>query len=119
MLMFQVQKILMNFSYGIKIFWACDSETNYPLRGFPYLGREQTGPRPATENNVSVGSTTVMKLVEDYKATEFISIFQKFKLAFNLLVRESFCSYVFAASVLLNCTVWKNFSMKGCVVGVY
>ena len=28
----------------------------------------------------------MMKLVEDYKATEFISIFQKFKLAFNLLV---------------------------------
>ena len=27
-----------------------------------------------------------MKLMEDYKATEFISIFQKFKLAFNLLV---------------------------------
>ena len=29
---------------------------------------------------------SMMKLVEDYKATEFISIFQKFKLAFNLLV---------------------------------
>ena len=28
----------------------------------------------------------MMKLMEDYKATEFISIFQKFKLAFNLLV---------------------------------
>ena len=29
---------------------------------------------------------SMMKLMEDYKATEFISIFQKFKLAFNLLV---------------------------------
>lgn len=29
---------------------------------------------------------SLMRLVEDYKATEFISIFQKFKLAFNLLV---------------------------------
>ena len=28
----------------------------------------------------------MMKLMEDYKATEFISIFQKFKMAFNLLV---------------------------------
>jgi len=30
---------------------------------------------------------SMMKLMEDYKATEFISIFQKFKLAFNLLGR--------------------------------
>ncbi|GFS10392.1 PiggyBac transposable element-derived protein 3 [Elysia marginata] len=28
--------------YGIKIFWACDAETNYPLRGIPYLGRVTT-----------------------------------------------------------------------------
>ena len=31
---------------------------------------------------------SMMRLVEDYKATEFISIFQKFKLAFNLLVNK-------------------------------
>lgn len=55
--------------YGIKIFWACDSETNYPLRGFPYLGREQTGPRPVTENNVAIGTNTVLKLTEDFKGS--------------------------------------------------
>lgn len=52
--------------YGIKIFWVCDNETKYPLRGFAYLGREQTGPRPVTENNVAIGTNTVLKLTEDF-----------------------------------------------------
>lgn len=26
--------------YGIKIFWLCDVDTNYPLNGMPYLGNE-------------------------------------------------------------------------------
>ena len=39
------------------------------------------------ESRSAAGSpSSLMKIMEDYKATEFISIFQKFKLAFNLLV---------------------------------
>ena len=36
---------------------------------------------------MSIGSpSSLQKILADYKATDFISIFQKFKLAFNLLV---------------------------------
>ena len=38
----------------------------------------------------AVGSpTSLAKMMEEYRATDFISIFQKFKLAFNLLVSET------------------------------
>ena len=36
--------------YGIKIFWACDSETSYPLKGEVYVGRQPGA--AATSNNV-------------------------------------------------------------------
>ncbi|XP_005103253.1 uncharacterized protein LOC101852942 [Aplysia californica] len=52
--------------YGIKIFSACDSESKYPLRGSPYLGKEHTGPRPAPENK-AVGSNNVQKLTQYFK----------------------------------------------------
>ena len=50
-----------------------------------FSGKELRESRSAAAG--SPGS--MMKLVEDYKATEFISIFQKFKLAFNLLVKKN------------------------------
>ena len=38
-------------------------------------------------SRVSIGSpSSLQKILADYKATDFISIFQKFKLTFNLLV---------------------------------
>jgi len=36
--------------YGIKIFWACDSKTSYPLKGEVYVGRQPGA--PANSNNV-------------------------------------------------------------------
>lgn len=35
--------------YGMKIFWACDAETSYPLHGILYLGRQ---PGQATASNL-------------------------------------------------------------------
>jgi hypothetical protein len=43
--------------YGIKIWWACDAQTSYPLMGDVYLGR-QTGDARA----VNLGSSVVMNL---------------------------------------------------------
>lgn len=36
--------------YGIKIFWLCDSETSYPLKGEIYVGKQPNA--PANANNV-------------------------------------------------------------------
>jgi hypothetical protein len=36
--------------YGIKIFWICDSETSYPLKGEIYVGKQPNA--PANANNV-------------------------------------------------------------------
>ncbi|GFR73734.1 PiggyBac transposable element-derived protein 4 [Elysia marginata] len=51
--------------YGTKIFWACDAETNYPLRGIPYLGRVTTSHQPR-DRSVSVGASTVTSLTQDF-----------------------------------------------------
>lgn len=47
--------------YGIKIFWACDANTSYPLRGLIYTGK------PDGERQTNVGERTVLELVEKYK----------------------------------------------------
>jgi len=43
--------------------------------------------RDLRESRSGVGRDGPVRMLEDYKATDFISIFQKFKLAFNLLGR--------------------------------
>jgi len=43
--------------------------------------------RSLRESRSGVGSNGPVRMLEDYKATDFISMFQKFKLAFNLLGR--------------------------------
>ena len=48
--------------YGIKIFWACDSETSYPLNGIIYLGRQ-----PDQKTGKNLGENIVMKLMEPFK----------------------------------------------------
>jgi Transposase IS4 len=48
--------------YGIKIFWACDAENSYPLRGQIYTGRPSSN-----ERQVNVGERTVLDLVSSYK----------------------------------------------------
>jgi len=50
--------------YGIKIFWACDAETSYPLKGLLYTGKPIDGDR-----QVNVGERTVLDLVEKYKGS--------------------------------------------------
>ena len=54
--------------YGIKIFWACDAKTNYPLRASPYLGKDATGARPA-DRNVGIAAGIVQTLTKDFQGT--------------------------------------------------
>ena len=57
-----------------------------------YDSDEQDLRESRTAASGSPGS--MVRLVEDYKASEFISTFQKFKLAFNLLVTtHTLCHY--------------------------
>lgn len=48
--------------YGIKIFWACDATTSYPLNGQIYTGKPSEG-----ERQTNVGERTVLDLVAKYK----------------------------------------------------
>lgn len=50
--------------YGIKVFWACDAETAYPLQGELYTGKPTGGAR-----QVNVGEQTVLRLVSKYKGS--------------------------------------------------
>ncbi|GFO38315.1 PiggyBac transposable element-derived protein 4-like protein [Plakobranchus ocellatus] len=54
--------------YGLKFFWASDAASNYPLRGFPYLGKEATSARPA-ERTMGIAARTVERLMQDFKGT--------------------------------------------------
>ena len=54
--------------YGIKIFWACDAKTNYPLRASPYLGKDASGARPA-DRNVGIAAGIVQALTKDFQGT--------------------------------------------------
>ena len=44
--------------YGIKIWWCCDAETSYPLKGEVYLGKQPDQPR-----EVGQGARVVKELV--------------------------------------------------------
>lgn len=48
--------------YGMKIWWACDSATFYPLNGIPYIGKEAV-------KAVGLGRQVVEKLVEPYEGS--------------------------------------------------
>lgn len=48
--------------YGIKVFWICDSETSYPLKGIIYTGRPIAG-----ERQKNVGMNMVLELAQKYK----------------------------------------------------
>ncbi|XP_059169788.1 piggyBac transposable element-derived protein 4-like [Physella acuta] len=54
--------------YGIKIFWACDSLSNYPLRGCPYLGKEKRSAMPA-KRNLGIASEIVVSLTRDFQGS--------------------------------------------------
>ena len=55
--------------YGMKLFWACDSSTNYPLRGCPYLGKEASSSKPA-ERNMSIAANIVTSLTRDFQGSD-------------------------------------------------
>lgn len=69
--------------YGMKIWWACDSETYYPLNGIPYIGKEG--------NQIAKGLATqvVEQLVQPYYNTNrnvtFDNYFTDLSLAKTLL----------------------------------
>ena len=48
--------------YGIKIWWCCDSQTCYPLKGDVYLGRQ-----PGQQREVGQGARVVEQLVEPWR----------------------------------------------------
>lgn len=50
--------------YGIKIWWACDSKTKYPLKGKLYTGRSIGEPR-----EVKQGENVLLELSHAYKNT--------------------------------------------------
>ncbi|GFO30288.1 PiggyBac transposable element-derived protein 4-like protein [Plakobranchus ocellatus] len=54
--------------YGLKFFWASDAASNYPLRGFPYLGKEATSARSA-ERTMGIAASTVERLTQVFKGT--------------------------------------------------
>jgi len=47
--------------YGIKIWWACDASTSYPLAGEIYLGRQ-----PGADREVNQGSRVVKSLTKNW-----------------------------------------------------
>lgn len=47
--------------YGIKIWWACDSKTKYPLQGKLYTGRQQ-----GQEREVNQGENVMLQLSKPY-----------------------------------------------------
>ena len=44
--------------YGMKIWWCCDADTRYPLKGDAYLGRQ-----PGEERDIGQGARVVKELV--------------------------------------------------------
>ncbi|GBP09225.1 PiggyBac transposable element-derived protein 4 [Eumeta japonica] len=47
--------------YGIKIWWACDSKTKYPLQGKLYTGRQE-----GAEREVNQGENVMLQLARPY-----------------------------------------------------
>lgn len=50
--------------YGIKIWWVCDANSNYPLKGIIYVGKQPNEARAA-----NLGENVVLKLVENYSGS--------------------------------------------------
>ncbi|GFO24935.1 PiggyBac transposable element-derived protein 4 [Plakobranchus ocellatus] len=72
--------------YGLKIFWATDPVTNYPLAGVPYLGRTNNRSRAT-----NLGFHTVVELVKKFVGS-----------GRNIITDNFFTSQEFADWLLLN-----------------
>ncbi|XP_053945681.1 uncharacterized protein LOC128855090 [Anastrepha ludens] len=54
--------------YGMKVWWVCDSVSNYPLKGIIYTGKPPGGQRETNQ-----GEPVVMKLMENYMDSELLN----------------------------------------------
>lgn len=59
--------------YGIKIWWACDSKTKYPLQGKLYLGRNE-----GEERETNQGENVLLQLANRYTNTGRTAIADNF-----------------------------------------
>ena len=75
--------------YGLKIYWLCESDTGYPLRGLPYLSKVDRLPEK------DHGENCVRKLIEPYyrsgRNVTFDKFFTTFKLTEHLLKEGLTC----------------------------
>ena len=60
--------------YGMKIWWCCDADTSYPLKGDVYLGRQPgekrdigQGRQPGEECDIGQGARVVKELVAPWR----------------------------------------------------
>ncbi|GFN88323.1 PiggyBac transposable element-derived protein 4-like protein [Plakobranchus ocellatus] len=75
--------------YGLKIYWVCESDTGYPLKSLPYLGK--VGRLPEKDH----GENCVIKLIEPYyrsgRNVTFDNFFTTLKLIQHLLRQGLTC----------------------------
>ena len=76
--------------FGIKFWLAADLETKYLLNGMPYLGKEETRPRPRDQ---TLGEHVVLSLLEPYmgkgRNVTTDNFFTSMKLANALLQKKT------------------------------
>lgn len=72
--------------YGIKVFWVADSQSNFPLKGIPYLGRAAGQPR-----TINLGRNTAIDLVTPF-----------FKSGRNVTCDNYFTDHVLTETLLKN-----------------
>lgn len=63
--------------YGMKIWWACDSETHYPLNGIPYTGMEGNSitrgfGAQVVQNRVKPFYRTNINVIFDHYFSDFV-----------------------------------------------
>ena len=61
--------------YGIKVWWACDAKTKYPIHGILYTGKAEGAVR-----EVNQGENVLLKLATPFKNTGrtiFVIIFSQ------------------------------------------
>lgn len=74
--------------YGVKIFWLVDSQTNYPIAGEVYLGKQ-----PKAHRSTGVAHDLIMRLAKDYlylgANITLDNFFVSYKLAQSLVAKDT------------------------------
>lgn len=74
--------------YGIKVWWICDANTKYPLKGIIYSGKA-----PGQERETQLGYKVTMRLAQKYLFTGRIvyadNFFSSLELAENLITQRT------------------------------